>query len=48
MLEDLLQGRPMHPRLTQNLTLADALSQDALTNLKPLFHVAIHFLPFLR
>ena len=42
MRENLLQRFPVHPRLAENLTLADLLDQNATTNLCPLFPVRVH------
>jgi len=47
VLEDLLERLPVHPRFPQDLSFADAFSQDSAANLKPLFHDHIHFLSFL-
>ena len=45
--QNLLQRRPMPPRLSQNLTLADALAENSPANVQPLFHIAVHSLSFL-
>jgi hypothetical protein len=42
MLQDLLQRRPVHPRLPQDLPLAHPLIANPLPNLFPPLHVGIH------
>ena len=44
VVEYLLQRRPVHPRLAEDLTPAHALDQHPLTDRSPLLHIAIHLL----